>query len=181
MGGSKSFEAYCKTHIFQPLGMTETAWRLADLDRSHIAMPYEGRPGRYKEARLYGYPDFPAGTLRTSVEQLSKFLRMFMNGGELDGVRILEPETVADMIRVHVPAGGDAPDQGFVWFYQDFGSRRVILHDGQDPGAWTIMGFDPATKTGAIVLTNGDAEGSDASDAAVYALFGRLLDEADEL
>lgn len=176
-----SFESYTKTHIFDPLGMTETAWRLADLDTSHIAMPYTGKPGRYKEAGLYGSPDFPAGMLRTSVRQLSTFLRMFINGGEIDGVRILRDETIAEMSKVQVPASGEDPDQGLIWFYQDFGGRRVLLHDGSDPGVFALMGFDPRTKVGAIILTNGDAERSDAASDALNNLFGRLLDEGEKL
>jgi CubicO group peptidase (beta-lactamase class C family) len=182
LNGGSSFALHCERHIFEPLGMTETAWRLADLDdTSHVAMPYEGRPGRYAEEGLYGYPDFPAGMLRTSVRQLATFLRMFMNGGELDGVRILRPETVAEMMKVQVPANGDAPDQGLVWFYEDFGPRRVFLHDGSDPGVFTIMGFDPKAKVGAIVLTNGGAERDGAAEDAVFALFERLLTEAENL
>lgn len=33
------FEAYCRTNIFQPLGMTQTAWFLRDLDLDQVAMP----------------------------------------------------------------------------------------------------------------------------------------------
>jgi CubicO group peptidase (beta-lactamase class C family) len=179
--GGGSFESYTRTHLFEPLGMRETAWRLSDLDPSHIAMPYEGKPGAYAELGLYGYPDYPAGLLRTSVRQLATFLRMFINGGELDGVRILAPETVASMMKVEVPASGNDPDQGLIWYYEQHGSRRVLLHDGQDPGAYTIMGFDPQTKVGAIVLSNGDAESTDAADEAIFDLFDRLLAEGETL
>jgi CubicO group peptidase (beta-lactamase class C family) len=44
---------------------------------------------------LYGYPDTPAGNLRTSATQLGRFLAMFAEGGcGADGVRLLKQETV---------------------------------------------------------------------------------------
>jgi CubicO group peptidase (beta-lactamase class C family) len=161
--------------------MTGAGWRLADVEASNVAMPYGGKPGRYEELGLYGYPDFPAGLLRASVRQLSKFLCMFMNGGELGGSRILETGTVTEMMEVHVPASGEDPDQGFVWYYEQLGAHRVLLHDGQYPGAYTIMGFDPEKKVGAILLSNGNAEGAAASDDAMYALFAQLLHVAENL
>jgi len=34
------FERYCKMHIFTPLGMKETGWKLADIDTRKHAVPY---------------------------------------------------------------------------------------------------------------------------------------------
>ncbi len=36
-----SFEKYCQNSIFVPLGMHETSWFLANLDKKHIAIPYD--------------------------------------------------------------------------------------------------------------------------------------------
>nr|WP_240954034.1 serine hydrolase domain-containing protein [Solimonas marina] len=45
----------------------------------------------------------PAGNIYASADDVSRIFQMLLNGGELDGVRILRPETVADAIR---PIGG---------------------------------------------------------------------------
>jgi len=179
--GGRSFDAHCEAAIFEPLQMKETSFRLAGLDASHVAMPYEGKPGSYRALGHYGYPDVPAGMLRTSARQLSSFLRMFMRGGELGGVRVLAPGSVAEMSKVQTRAASEGPDQGLVWYHEVHGSRRLLMHDGQDPGAFTIMGFDPSTRIGAILLTNGDAESSRTAEAAVYALFDRLLTAGERL
>ena len=76
------FDRYCRDHIFAPLDMTETSYRLAELDPAHIAMPQVWQGGRFVELGHHGFPDYPAGTLRTSAPQLAHFLLMVMNGGE---------------------------------------------------------------------------------------------------
>src|SRR5262249_38204564 len=81
----EAFDAYTKAHVFAPLGMTETAWRLADLDPEHIAMPYDGSGTTFTPFGQYGEPDVPDGMMRTSVTQLAAFLRMFIARGEIGG------------------------------------------------------------------------------------------------
>ena len=41
--------------------------------------------------------------LFTTAADLARFARMLLNGGELDGVRVLQPETVALMTSVQTP------------------------------------------------------------------------------
>jgi hypothetical protein len=56
------------------------------------------------------------------------------------------------------------------------------MKDGVDPGASTLIGFDPQTGVGAIVLTNGPSgSNEDAANDALYALFARLLSEGERL
>ena len=81
--------------------MTRTAWRLRDLPATALAMPYSAERTPYGH---YTFPDYPDGGLRTSVDDLSKFLRAVANGGALGGARILQPASVAEMLRVQYPA-----------------------------------------------------------------------------
>jgi len=67
----QSFAQYCEDNIFQPLQMNETSWFLAGLDTTHIAMPYHWNGSGYTPYGFFGYSDYPAGQLRTSVDQLS--------------------------------------------------------------------------------------------------------------
>jgi CubicO group peptidase (beta-lactamase class C family) len=76
------FDRYWREHIFTPLGMRETSYRLAELDPSHIAMPQAWYGRSFVELGHHGFPGYPAGTLRTSAPQLARFLLMVMNGGE---------------------------------------------------------------------------------------------------
>jgi CubicO group peptidase (beta-lactamase class C family) len=147
------FDEFCRERIFAPLGMKTTAWRLSDIDPSILAMPYDQTPdGKFVPFGQYGEPDYPDGMLRTSATELARFLIAYMNGGILDGHRILKPETVKAMLSSQTPL---EPAQGLVWFEDSWGNRTVWGHDGSDNGAEADMWFDPATGEGVVLLSNG--------------------------
>ena len=150
------FEVFCQNHIFAPLGMTEAAWRLADMDVEHIAMPYSGNFSRgFKPLGHIGFPTFPDGLLRTSAPQLARFLLMFMKFGELDGKRILSRESIVEMRKIHFPELDD--EQGLIWYYENFGERRRVMgHEGSDPGTSSMMFFDPKDGAGVLLVANGN-------------------------
>src|SRR5262249_12003616 len=149
-----TYEAYTRAHVFAPLGMSETAWRLAEIDLAHLATPYEWTGGAYRALPHDGYPDWPAGTLHTSVMQYARFLIAFIQDGVYRGVRVLGAASAREMKRAQIPELN--PDQGLVFYYEMHGGARVLGHNGADPGVSTIMGYDPASGAGAIVFTNGN-------------------------
>ena len=172
------FNQYCKDHIFTPLGMTNTSYKLAGLDPSHIAMPYRRSRHRhrgkaasgFKPSGHYGEADWPDGMLRTSVPQLARFLIMFMQFGEYQGKRILVQSSVQEMRCVQIPQLD--PDQGLIWYYDSFGnsSQNVLGHNGSDHGVDSNMFFDPATGAGVILIANGEWK-SHVADALMDKLF----------
>jgi CubicO group peptidase (beta-lactamase class C family) len=160
------YDQYCRQHIFQPLGMTETSYRLADLDPSHIAIPQMWNGTSYDELGHHGYPDYPVGTLRTSAPQLARFLLAFMNGGELEGTRILKADTVTQMRTPQYPMID--PTIGIIWFTFMLGPDVVIGHEGGDPGTSTLMYFRPSDNVGVILLSNGDPQTAVLPDIAIH-------------
>ncbi len=150
------FDQYCKTHIFQPLGMTETSYRFADLEKSRIAMPYGYRSitGDYHPYGFLGCPLYPAGWVITSAPQLARHLLAFMQYGEYDRVRILEPATVEEMRRIQFP--GIAPGFGLFWYYKRLRAWELLGHNGGNYGVSTEMFFRPEDNVGVILLMNGD-------------------------
>jgi CubicO group peptidase (beta-lactamase class C family) len=168
------FDQYCREHIFKPLGMSETSYRLVDLDRSHIAIPQAWKGGGFVELGHRGFPDYPAGTLRTSAPQLAHFLLMFMNGGEYHGLRLLAPATVQQMRTPQYP--GLQPAIGILWFTYPHDGGVVVGHEGEDPGVSTLMYFRPNDRVGVIVLANGNS-----TFPAIPAVAARLFNEAARL
>ena len=164
------FDQYSREKIFAPLGMEKTSWRLAGIDRSILAMPYDKDSSGFIPYGHYGEPDYPDGMLRTSAIELANFLIAYMEGGAYGDRRILEAETVAEMLTSQTEL---EPDQGLVWVKRLVGHRTVWGHDGADNGAGAEMWFDPEQNEGVILMTNGvwnDAE----------ELLELLFQEADE-
>jgi CubicO group peptidase (beta-lactamase class C family) len=150
------FDQYCKDHIFTPLGMDKTSWRLAGMDPPSLAMPYDKSSSGFVPYGHYGEPDYPDGMLRTSVNELARFLVTYMQGSRYDGRQILKPTTVQEMLKGQTPLDRS---QGLVWASQSIGRltalRTVWGHDGADNGARARMWFDPAKKAGVILMANG--------------------------
>jgi CubicO group peptidase (beta-lactamase class C family) len=126
----KNLDAYAKANIFDRLGMKESSFFLRNLDVSHIATPYEGGTPLVH----YGYPDYPAGQLRTSAPQLARFLLMFAQKGQC-GQRVLSEATVQAMRTVQLPSV--ASEQGLIWYYADQAGTKVLGHRGGDRGVST--------------------------------------------
>jgi CubicO group peptidase (beta-lactamase class C family) len=151
------FDEYCEDSLFTPLGMDETAWFLADLDTSNVAMPYYWDGSTFVPYGHYGYPDYPDGRLRSSTAELSRFLIAMLQGGQIDGVRILDSTTVDTMTTVQIPGGSI----GVIWFRQWVGVLNdwIWTHTGGDLGVSTKASFCPADDENwaFITLTNGES------------------------
>jgi len=148
------FTTYTENFLFSPLDMFESGWYLRDLNESHIAMPYYWNGLDYEPYGHIGWVDVPAGDLRTSSSQLINFLTMFINNGSFNSQEILNSETVSLMLTPQLPFNQNL---GLIWWKNSIGGRTVWGHGGSDYGARAQMHFDPETKIGVVVLTNGEA------------------------
>jgi len=152
----QNFNEYCKEHIFIPLKMYNTSFRLKDLNISKIAIPYLYKGGKYIPNPHYGMlVVYPAASMRTSVEELSHFLIAHMNGGIYKNVRILNESTVELMHTKHYPPHDRRNGYGLGWNIKEniFG-KKEIGHSGGWPGVHTLMLFRPDDKTAIIIFTN---------------------------
>ena len=150
------FDQYCRDSIFIPLGMTNTAWFLRDLDVSLIAHPYTWNGSSYHDYGHYGYASYPDGELRTTVRSLAKWLIANINFGKLGDIRVLDSTTVRLMRTVEFwPPDWSGAGLGLIWQTWAFPDGRwVWYHDGRDYGVSTTMNLDELHKTGVIILTN---------------------------
>jgi CubicO group peptidase (beta-lactamase class C family) len=102
---------------------------------------------------FYGYPTYPDGALKTSVNEFARFLSIFINGGRtLEGKTFLQPATIREMLSLHHFPGMDSGISiGLAW-HSDGDS---YMHDGGDPGISTFTSFTPDTGQGVIFFSNG--------------------------
>lgn len=170
------FDAYCEEHIFEPLGMEKASWFLAGLDLDELAVPYRRLPGGgFLAYEHYGYPDYPDGQLRASLNEFVKFLGAYANGGEWNGARILEPETIEEMGQIPFPSLSG--EQAHIWVYSDYGAARGLAHSGGDRGVSTAVLVIPEKQVAIAVLMNGEIRGPGRA-RALSAIRDRLLIEA---
>ncbi|MFZ4580133.1 MAG: serine hydrolase domain-containing protein [Myxococcota bacterium] len=172
------FDQWCEQQLFAPLGLAETSWKLAGLDLTHVAMPYGWSSAKgYTPYGHYGYPDYPDGRLRTSVNELSRYLRAFMGDGKLDGVQVLKAATVAEMKKIQFPKVDT--EQAMAWWYEQRDDGLLYCgHTGRDSGVSTQMFFQVQNGVGVIVLTNGDVDEGTNAEKALLAIEARLFEEA---
>ncbi len=149
------FDEYCKQALFEPLGMKNTAWYFKDVNLDLMAIPYGydntlHQPIRYG---FYGYPTYPDGALKTSVNEFARFLSVFINEGKtFEGREFLRPEIVEEMLSTYHFPGMDSGDTvGLAWHF----NGSVYCHDGSDPGISTNTYFNPLTHEGVIFFSNG--------------------------
>jgi CubicO group peptidase (beta-lactamase class C family) len=175
----ESLPRYTKKNIFEPLGMKRTGWFLSEIDVDAHAVPYapaakgdtpdeemeayrkfgllageaerDPSSGEHRPLCLYSFPNYPDGSLRTSVNQLARLLLAYANDGALGDARVLSADTVRLML---TPQAATSPQQGLCWATDLREGKRHWGHNGQDPGIRTLMSFRPSDGVGAIVFVN---------------------------
>jgi CubicO group peptidase (beta-lactamase class C family) len=171
-------DAYLAEHILGPLGMTDTGFAPVDPSRratAHLRV----------EGTLFPAPTPPGGTeaevlsggggLHGTAPDYIRFLRMLLNGGELDGARILKAETVRALSEVQtgpLKAGAFKTANGVLTtdfdLYPDMltghGLATVVTpeatKEGRSPGALNWAGIfntyfwaDPEAGKAGVLLT----------------------------
>jgi CubicO group peptidase (beta-lactamase class C family) len=151
-----SWRDYQEKRVYDPLKMTRTSDRIRPGFERDAAVPYvTDAGGRFVPWQRYDFDHRPASTIFSSVNDLARFVRMHLNGGELDGARILKPESVREMQRL---TGETRPGSGYgvAWQRISFGSHPGISHSGGMPGVATLVTVFPDERAATIVLSNGD-------------------------
>lgn len=91
----KSCEEYIADNILRPLGMTHSDMRLTPEVKAALAQGYikdPPEPVPYRPIYLR-----PAGEMKSSPNEMARFVRMMLNRGQLDGVRIVSADDIARM------------------------------------------------------------------------------------
>ncbi|MFW6199338.1 MAG: serine hydrolase domain-containing protein [Gemmatimonadota bacterium] len=119
------FDEFLEERIFGPLGMVDTGFHVPEEDHDRFVQYYdyddEGvlvpSPGTDGEVGSRPYLDpttffSGGGGLVSTTTDYMRFSQMLLNGGELDGVRILSPTTVEMMHNDQLAEGISGPGQG---------------------------------------------------------------------
>src|SRR5882757_5832 len=103
----KRLDAYLRDHLFAPLGMTDTGFKIGDSQRKRlVGMHARGEDGSLAPMpfELEQDPEFHmgGGGLYGTAGDYIKFCQMILNKGKGNGNQVLKPETVATMSQNHM-------------------------------------------------------------------------------
>ncbi len=109
----ETLDTYCRDNIFAPLGMADTGFAVNAEQRARQAVVHQRTPDGVLTPQPFEEPierEFLAGGggLYCTTGDYLNFLQMLLQGGSLDGRRVIKPETVALMGENHIgalPAG----------------------------------------------------------------------------
>jgi CubicO group peptidase (beta-lactamase class C family) len=97
----ESFDNYLQKHIFAVLDMPDTSFCVPEAKHDRVATVYRAGEGGVLTPipRNFGSKTFfsGGGGLYSTARDYSRFAQMYLNGGELEGARIIKPETIALM------------------------------------------------------------------------------------
>lgn len=153
--GDESFHDRTAREILEPLALDGAGWFLADVDPASLAVPYACARQRCTRQTIEGYEFYPASSLRISVTGLARFARMWIRGGELDGVRVLSEASVQEALRYQYPDVDG--NQGLSLSTSRWGTHVYWGHSGATYGGSANFGFDPGEGRGLVLLSNSDA------------------------
>jgi len=169
---SQSWEAYTRTHIFAPLGMTIASFGPLGLEQA----PDRAQPYRHDDvlgqmpvpwSRLqYLEPLGPGGGIDASVDEMARYALLQLDDGTMFGHRILSTQMMAELHRPGIDVGVDwrpaarAENLQYAlgWFTADVRGVHLVYHNGENPGFRAAVVLAPSSKASVVVLTNGESK-----------------------
>ncbi len=160
------WEDFIKTKIFDPLDMKNTLALSKDFPNApNKCSPYTMNEGRLVKIP-YCYIDnlAPAGSIGSSINDMSHWVMMQLDNGKYKGQQIIPASAI---VQTRTPAsiignGGSVFNKGHFalyglgWFLEEYDGREIVSHTGGVNGFVTSVTLIPEEKLGIIVFTNTD-------------------------
>jgi CubicO group peptidase (beta-lactamase class C family) len=172
------FPDYVERHIFAPLGMTSTTFRepLPPALASRMASGHKLENGKLVPTPYeFASSIMPAGSSASTAPDMARFMLALLNGGELDGRRILRPQSVTKLesdLLANTP-GLPGLAHGFL-VYREAGPR-LVGHAGNTADFHSDLVIAPEKGIGFFVSYTGGPGSYVARTETRDALIGRLF------
>ncbi len=158
-----TWDEFIEQRIFKPLEMSNSYTSISKIPKSRkIAMPHV--KGQLDEFRNYDNSG-GAAALVSNVEDLSKWIQMWLNEGISGEDTLLSKNTWKQLLNLHTaipPSNFDRRNgiefKGYAlgWFVMDYNEHKVNHHGGGLPGYISKIFLVPSEGYGGIILTNGE-------------------------
>lgn len=155
--GAESWDALVAAEIFAPLGMAASSTSAAAIEAApahssgHLWAPEGVTVVPFTQVFPYDYGG--AGAVNSTVEDLSRWVRMQLGMGEFEGARIVSE---ANLAQTRLPRVGlsDRVSYAMGWVWQATPNGRILWHNGGTPSHGAFVGLVPDRDLAVIVLTN---------------------------
>lgn len=161
----QSWEETLRRRFFEPMGMNRTntdlgaTERMDDVARPHTLVKGKVVPVAYRQTKNTA----PAGAINSCVEDWSRWMRLQLNEGTLDGKRIVparivnETRTPQTFQATRVAAGKlQFSAYGLGWGLRLYHDRLLVSHSGGLDGMVSLTILVPEKRLGVVVATNYD-------------------------
>lgn len=161
-----SWEANLQSRFFDPLGMDRTNSNIADMkSSSNKALGYELKNEVISRMPYYDISGMsPAGSINSSVMDMTKWMRLWLNKGKWDEQQIIPEDYIKEAMSSQMVIGGGMPSEeypdihfsnyGYGWFLSSYKGHYRVEHGGNIDGFSANVALFPTDGIGIVVLAN---------------------------
>ena len=149
------YEDYIRENILKPLGMlnTDLTQPLPDKIKTNLARSYV-----WNDEQIYLPRDYtnttPGGGIVSNADDMSKYMLMLLNAGQLDDVELLSPEYFEMLTSQQYGSKQTKYGVCYAFFENMWTTRRSLDHTGGQLGFVSLMTLIPETGTGIFIAQN---------------------------
>ena len=182
----KSWESNVESKIFARIGMNNSNFSVKDLaNNKEPALGYNV----IKDSVIHKIPYYdiagmgPAGSINSTVMDMSQWLKVWINGGKLDTVEIIPASYITEAISSQMIMAPGTPttekpdiqfsNYGFAWMMASYKGHYRVEHGGNIDGFSASTSFFPSDSIGIVVLVN--QNGSSVPSAVRNTITDRVL------
>ncbi len=176
------FNDYLEQNIFNPLGMENASFEepLPEPLADRMAVSYKVEQGRFVEKPFEIISNFgPAGAMSATATDMVRFGQAILNGGELDGQRILERATVEQMLARAFSHDDRLMGMALGFYAQDVNGVRLVGHGGDTQWFHSYLGIDQANQI-TFFVSFGGSGGSAVRSAFTPAFYDEFYPQPQE-
>ncbi len=153
----QDFPEYAEEHIFQPLAMDSSTFRqpLPETMAEYLARAYKFSGGKYHRGDFEYIPNNAAGAMSTTADDMARFMLAHLQGGILEGKRVLQEETVREMHSRHFTHHPEIPGMALGFVEENINGEEVICHSGATNLFYSGMYLLPRHDLGLFVSYSG--------------------------
>ncbi|MEO8648974.1 MAG: serine hydrolase [Acidobacteriota bacterium] len=156
---NEAWEKFVPERIFAPLGMNESTMWMREMAKSKdYSFGYDYNFDT-KETAKRPFRDIaevsPAGSINSSANDMSKWLKFVMSGTTESGKRLVSEKGYEEWLKPQMKISANGKSfYGLGWFIQEWNGLKVIQHGGNIDGFNAMVAMIPEKKLGFVMLTN---------------------------